>query len=286
MKKSFLLLCLFFTFWVYGQELDCQITINTQQVNQTNTQIFRTLEKSLHNFVNQTKWTSIKTLANEKISCSMVFTITHYANNQITADLDIQSVRPIFNSIYSSTILNFKEKNIHFSYTENEPILFNPNVFTSNLTSIIAFYSYLIIGLDADTFSFLGGSSYFREAQNIVINAQNSGDTQWEPNGQNNRWSLITELVNEDNNIYRNFLYQYHRYGLDKLAENTDYAKEQLSTIILSLKSLKNKRLNNILLQLLLNSKTDEIINLFPSQTQNPNSLEVKKVLEEITPFH
>lgn len=283
MKNIFTLLGLLAIISIYAQELDCKITINTQQINQTNVRIFKVLEKNLQEFVNQTQWTSIKSLPNEKIHCSMIFSITSYANNQFTADLDIQSVRPVFGSAYVSTILNHREKNIRFSYLENEPIFFNPNVFTSNLTSIIAYYSYLIIGLDADTFSFLGGNPYFREAQTIVANAQNSGDDKWLQNQENNRWRMITDLMN-DNNTYRDFLYQYHRYGLDQLAENID-AKEQISKMILNLKNLKNNRQNSILLHLFVNAKKQEITDLFSSGKSVSNASELQKMLEDLGLF-
>ena len=146
----------------------------------------RAAEKSVQELVNRTQWTSLKVLPNEKIQCSLVFTITNYENNQITADVQIQSSRPVYNSVYQSNILNYREKSVTFTYLENEPLFFNSNTYTSELTSLVAYYVLLIIGLDADTFALGGGNSYYQEALSVVLNAQVSGNIAWQQLGDNN----------------------------------------------------------------------------------------------------
>ena len=130
------ILCMLISSFSAAQELLCKVTINTQQVNQTNQKIFQNLEKSLQEFINQTQWTSIKTLPNERIDCSFVLTIKKYENNDFQVDIQIQSSRPVYGSAYQTTLLNYQEKNIAFSYLENEPLFFNPNSFSSNLSSM------------------------------------------------------------------------------------------------------------------------------------------------------
>lgn len=280
---------LFISLWlittsVSAQELDCLVSVNTQQVNQTNQRIFKRLEKSLQEFVARTQWTSLKVLPNEKIESSITLTITGYENNRFVADVQLQVTRPVFASVYRTNLLNYREQNVKFSYMENEPLYFNSNTFTSNLTSTIAFYVYVMIGLDADSFSLLGGTPYYREALSVVQNAQSSEDTAWQQTGENNRWQLITDLLSNQYITYREILYQYHRLGLDKLTSD-DASKQEIANSLLQLQKLKSGRLNNIVLQLFFDAKTDEIVSLFSEGEPISNSTELKNTLTSLAPL-
>lgn len=269
---------------ISAQELNCLVSVNTQQVNQTNQQIFKTLEKSLQEFVNRTQWTSLKVLPNEKIESSITFTITNYENNRFVADIQLQATRPVFASVYQTNLLNYRERNVKFSYMENEPLYFNANTFTSDLTSAIAFYVYIIIGLDADSFSLFGGTPYYRQALSVVQNAQISGDTVWQQTGKNNRWQLVTDLLSNQYITYREVLYQYHRLGIDKLTSD-ETSKQEIANSLLQLQKLKSGQLNNFMLQLFFDAKTDEIVNLFSEGNPISNSSELKNILTSLSPL-
>lgn len=283
MRKLYIFLW-FISVAVSAQELDCSVSINTQQINQTNQQVFKILEKSLQEFINRTQWTSLKVLPNEKIESSLTLTITNYENNRFVADVQIQVIRPIFASVYQSTLLNYREKNVKFSYIENESLFFNANTFTSELTSIVAFYAYMMIGLDADSFSFLGGTPYYQNALSVVQNAQSSSDTAWQQTGENNRWQLVNDLLSNEYVAYREVLYQYHRLGLDKLSSN-ETSKEQIANILLQLQKLRNTRLNNFVVQLFFDAKTDEIVNIFSEGKALKNASELRNILTTLAPL-
>ncbi|MGB5236125.1 MAG: DUF4835 family protein, partial [Flavobacteriaceae bacterium] len=152
--------------------MNCVITINSDQVNQTNQQVFGTLEKSLNNFINTSRWSNRIYNENERVNARMFITITEYASPNFKATIQIQSSRPVFNTNYESPILNYKDNQFNFSYIEFEPLVFNPNSFESNLIGVVSFYAYIILGLDADTFSLEGGTEYYQQAQQIVTQAQ------------------------------------------------------------------------------------------------------------------
>ncbi|MDO4881004.1 MAG: DUF4835 family protein [Capnocytophaga sp.] len=269
----------------FAQELACKVAINTQQVNQTNQKIFQTLEKSLQEFINQTQWTSIKTLPNERIDCSFVFTITKYENNDFQADIQIQSSRPVYGSAYQTTVLNHLEKGISFSYLENEPLFFNPNSFTSNLSSIIAYYAFIIIGLDADTFAENGGRPFFENAFSVVLNAQSSSDRAWTQTGENNRWQLATDML-EGFAPFHKTMYEYHRKGLDIMASDQKGGKENITNAILNLQQLKSGRINNFPISLFFNAKNDEIFQIFSSGKPTENIQKIKEVLDNLAPLY
>ncbi|TFG74877.1 MAG: DUF4835 family protein, partial [Flavobacteriales bacterium] len=160
----FLLTCLF----MKAQELNCTITVNSDQVSLTNRQIFKTLERSLNDFINKNKWTNRALKDNEKINAQMFVTITDFDSNRFKGTLQIQSSRPVFNTSYETPIFNYKDNDFDFEYIEFQPFVFNENVYDSNLVSVISYYVYVILGLDADTFSLEGGNDYYRVAQKIV----------------------------------------------------------------------------------------------------------------------
>lgn len=279
------ILCMLISSFSAAQELLCKVTINTQQVNQTNQKIFQNLEKSLQEFINQTQWTSIKTLPNERIDCSFVLTIKKYENNDFQADIQIQSSRPVYGSAYQTTLLNYQEKNIAFSYLENEPLFFNPNSFSSNLSSIIAYYAYIIIGLDADTFAENGGQPFFKNAFSVVLNAQASTDRAWLQTGENNRWQLATDML-EGFDAFHKVMYEYHRKGLDFMANDIKTGKENIANAILELNKIKNLRINNFPLLLFFNAKSDEITEIFSVGKPFDNVQKVKETLESLAPLY
>ena len=284
MRKLILLCLLIFTMTANAQELSCRVTVNTQRINQTNQRAFVTLQRALQEFVNKTQWTDIKARENERINCSFVLTLSSYENNNFKADLQVQASRPVYGSTYPTPLLNYQEKDITFSYLENEPIYFNPNTFTSNLSSIIAYYALIIIGLDADTFAPNGGNPYFEQALAVVLNAQSSSDSAWQQNGSNNRWQMVTDLLAEDFVGFHKALYTYHRQGLDLMAQDIQKGKNQIGAALLELSQINNSRINRFVSQLFFDAKADEISQLLSGGKPLDKKEEVRAVLLKLAP--
>lgn len=284
MRKLILLCLLIFTMTANAQELSCRVTVNTQRINQTNQRAFVTLQRALQEFVNKTQWTDIKARENERINCSFVLTLSSYENNNFKADLQVQASRPVYGSTYPTPLINYQEKDITFSYLENEPIYFNPNTFTSNLSSIIAYYALIIIGLDADTFAPNGGNPYFEQALAVVLNAQSSSDSAWQQNGSNNRWQMVTDLLAEDFAGFHKTLYTYHRQGLDLMAQDIQKGKNQICAALLELNQIKNSRINRFVSQLFFDAKADEISQLLSGGKPLDKKEEVRAVLLKLAP--
>ena len=286
MKK---ILCVLFacvlSFQVTSQELNAQVIVNSDLVNQTNQQIFKTLERTLKEFINTQVWTEKVFLNQEKINCSFVFNLSAYSNDQFEATLQVQSERPVYQTNYDSPVLNFLDKDITFSYQEFQPLFFNESSFESNLISLISFYAYVIIGLDADTFLQNGGNRYFEKARQVVNLAQSSVRKGWKPgDGLRNRFWLIDSLRSNTFKEYRQTMYNYHRSGLDQMTNDPIAGKKALMLSIQDLEPLFQRRPNAFLLQLFFDAKVEEIVNLF----QEGPKIDFKKtedVLKKIAPF-
>ena len=286
MRKLILLCLLIFTMTANAQELSCRVTVNTQRINQTNQRAFVTLQRALQEFVNKTQWTDIKARENERINCSFVLTLSSYENNNFKADLQVQASRPVYGSTYPTPLLNYQEKGVTFSYLENEPIYFNPSNFTSNLSSFIAYYALIIIGVDADTFSPDGGKPYFEKALAVVLNAQGSGDNAWLQNGSNNRWQMITDLLSNDFSAIHKVLYTYHRQGLDLMSQDTQKAKNGIGEALLMLNELNYSRINRFMAQLFFDAKTEELIQILSEGKPLEKKQEVQNILLKLAPTH
>jgi|TARA_X000000950_G_scaffold218370_1_gene262833 hypothetical protein len=286
MNRFFVFLSLFcFCRQLNAQELNAQVIVNSDLVNQTNQQIFKTLERSLNEFINTQVWTNQDFLAQEKITCSFVFNLSGYSNDRFEATLQVQSQRPVFDTNYDSPILNFLDKDIVFSYQEFQPLFYNESSFESNLVSLVSFYALVILGLDADSFSPNGGNSYFEAARQIVNLAQNTSSKGWKPSdGIRNRFWLIDALRSNTFREYRQALYTYHRKGLDQMTTDSKVGKTALMEAIQQLEPMFQRRPNAFLLQLFFDAKVEEIVNLF----QEGAKVDFKKteaVLKKIAPF-
>lgn len=257
----FLVLSLSF---VQAQELNCVVKVNADQVGRTNTQVFNTLEKSLSDFINKTNWTGKEYKVNERINCSMVINVTGYDSDKFTATIQVQSSRAVYNSTYSSPVFNYNDKDFSFSYTEFQNLNFNPANFDSNLVSVIAFYSYFIIGMDSDTFSLNGGISSFEIAQQITTVAQNAGYKGWSQGDSNqNRFHLINDILSNTFSTYREAMLKYHLEGLDIMNEDLKKAKEKIKSSIALFLKINSIRPNAFLTRIFFDAKSDEIVSIF-----------------------
>jgi len=246
-----------------AQQLNCTVTVNSDKLSNANQQVFKTLETSLNEFVNKTDWTGQSLKQSEKISCSMYITIESNNSDQFTATLQVQSSRPIYNSSYSSPVVNFNDKDFSFRYTEFENLLFNPTSFESNLVSVISFYSYIILGMDQDTFVFESGDSNFEVAQNISNLAQQSGYKGWsQSDGNQNRYFLINDLLSGSFSTVRKSSLDYH-LGLDLMSKDLKLAKEKIKGTLLDLGKFNSSKPNAFLTRIFFDAKSDEILSVF-----------------------
>jgi len=265
MRKILQIIVFFFTITqVNSQELKCTITVNSDKIPGSNKQIFTTLENSLNEFVNQTRWTSSNYKPQERIDCNLTLTILEQSGNDFKGHIQIQSSRPVYNSSYLTPVFNFKDDDFSFQYAEFEPLQFNENTFESNLVSVISFYVYTILGFDADTFSLNGGTPHFTKAQNVLVQAQQSGYAGWNQNdGSGTRFTLIDNILSPTYSLFRNALYTYHLNGLDIMSGTMQKAKENIAESIENLKSIFNIRPNAFLLRVFMDSKAAEIVSVF-----------------------
>jgi hypothetical protein len=247
-----------------AQELNCTVTVNTQNLSNANQQVFKNLETSLNEFVNQTQWTGKTYKPNEKINCSMFINILSNTSDQFVATIQVQSSRLVYDSSYSSPVVNFNDKDFSFSYTQYQQLLFNPAEFDSNLVSVISFYSYLILGMDADTFVPLAGDSYFDIAQNIANVAQQSGYKGWNQSdgGLQSRYFLIRDILSPAYNEVRQTSSLYHS-GLDAMSTDLKAAKEKIKMALLNLGKFNATKPNALVTRVFFDAKSDEIESIF-----------------------
>ena len=269
-----------------AQELNAQFVVNADLVDQTNQQIFETLEGSLYEFINSQSWSTQDFFPQEKITCSFVLNLSSYNASKFEGTLQIQSQRTIFDSNYDSPVLNFLDKDISFTYQEFQPLFYSPASYESNLVSLISFYVYIIMGINSDSLQFKGGDSYFEQAQRIVNLSQQSGAMGWKQNDSNrNRFWLSDTMRSNTFREYREALYTYHRKGLDLMTENPMEAKNNIINALLPLENLYDRRPNAMLLQMFFDAKADEIVNLF-SDGPEVDFDRASKMLKKIAPFY
>lgn len=263
MNKIVTFFLLFIFGFVQAQQLNCTVTVDAQRLSVTNQQVFKTLQTSISEFVNKTDWTGQAVKQNEKINCSIYITVSGNNSDQFTATIQVQSSRPVFNSSYASPILNYNDKDFSFRYIEFENLIFNPASFDSNLVSILSFYSYIILGIDADTFVMESGNPYFEIAQNILNVAQQGGSKGWsQADGNQNRYFLINDILSPAFKQIRQTMFDYHA-GLDLMTQDLKTSKEKIKASIIDLGKLNASRPNAFLTRVFFDAKSDEIVSLF-----------------------
>lgn len=284
-KLLVLFTLLLFANEINSQELNCLVKINYDQVAGSNRQVFVTLENALSEFINKTKWTDRVVQAEERVDCAMNIIITSRNDNTFNATLQVQSSRPIYGSSYLTPILNIKDNDFTFRYNEFDPLNYNRNAFDSNLISTIVFYVYTILGVDADTFSKFGGDFELKEAQNVMLQAQQSGLASWQNVvGKQNRYLLIDNMLAPKLKKYREVLYDYHIKGMDNFVSNKEFAKQTIETSVLSMEQLFNKTVGNYLIRIFFDAKANEIVNIYSDGPRTKNSSNVSTTLKRISP--
>ena len=284
-KLVFLFALLLLTINTNAQELNCLVNINYNQVQGSNTQVFKTLQQALAEFINQTKWTNREVKPEERINCAMNIIINSRNDNTFDADLQIQSTRPVYGATYETPLLNIRDNDFNFSYNEFEPLIYNINSFDSNLVSTIVFYVNIILGVDADSFKLKAGEPYLKEAQNAMLQAQQSGLSSWQNVvGKQNRFLLIDNLLSSKLSDFRIGMYNYHRKGLDNFSSNPTFAKQTVEDAVISMENLFNKTVGNYLIRVFFDAKSDEIVNIYSEGPKTRKLNRLTKVLQTISP--
>lgn len=249
-----------------AQELNCKVKIIHSQIQGTNNSVFETLETAIREFMNNRSWTEMQYKPQERIDCTLNFTIKQYkaAENSFTGELLFQLTRPVYNSTYNTTVFSMRDDNISFTYKEYDPLEFNISTMDNNLTAILAYYAYLFIGMDMDTFAPLGGSDVLHTVENIVNNAQNLGEKGWKAFDDNrNRHGIINDYMESSMEPFRMLMYQYHRNGLDEMANNADRGRAAITDAIGLLQEAHSNKPLSDLPQIFTDYKRDEIVNIY-----------------------
>ncbi len=268
---------------VNAQELNCTVEVNADQIESSSKEVFETLKQAISEYVNTNKWTNAQFAVNEKIECRMYFTIKSYSDDTFSGDLQVQSMRPVYNSSYTTTILNFKDTDIEFTYVENEPLVYSELSMESNLTAIINFYCFMIIAMDFDTFSLEGGTPYYEMAANVVRLAQSSGESGWKAFENNkNRSAVLSAYTNNATRGIRSILYNYHRLGLDQMAVSVDKGRATVTSCIEELKKVYDVAPMSVCLSMFRDAKLDELVNIY----SKAGTTEKNKVYELLYPLY
>jgi len=285
MKKSLGLVFALASLFSFGQELNCRVIVDAQQVQTTERAVFSEMETEFAQFLNTTKWTNDDFEEEEVITCNLLITISEMPSIGVfSASVQILSSRPIYNSSYESVVMNFADRDWQFEYVQSQPLQFNENSFINNITSLLAYYAYIIIGFDYDTFSELGGSPYFDKAFEIVNIAQNSNYPGWQQfNSVRNRYWLVENLRSPQLEPLRKAYYSYHRNGLDMIMEERQEAETTIVQALGEIQKANRARPRSILLISFMDAKSEELIQVF-TESPLPTKRQVYNLLNNIDP--
>lgn len=286
----FILSAIFLASSLLSQELRCNIQITSQQVQGTNRQVFQTLQSAMNEFINGRAWSNYKFTTSERIECSMLFNIQDYSGDQFKGTLQIQVRRPVFNSSYNTVLLNYVDNDLDFTYAEYQPLEFSETSHLSNLTSILAYYANIILGLDFDSYAFKSGTEFFQKAERIVNNAQNANEKGWragESTSRRNRYWLINNILDEEFSPVREFVYNYHRLGLDLMYDKPVDGRITIAESLTLLQEVYRNRPDPFMhfFQVILDAKSDEFVSIFQGSMEDEKR-RVLAVLNQIDPTH
>ncbi|MDO5570265.1 MAG: DUF4835 family protein [Bacteroidales bacterium] len=278
---------LFSRITILGQELNAKVSVNSENIEGTYTQIFSSMQRDVTEFLNSQKWTANNFLNNEKIECSFLISIKSVpSSDKYSCELTVQARRPVYNSSYMTSIFNFIDKNVEFEYLENKPLIYNETSIDDNLVAVLAFYSYMIIGYDYESFSLKGGEPYFRLAESVVNKSQNLNEKGWKPyESPRNRFAIVNAVLDKAVSSFENLWYDYHRSGLDNMSQNPEKGRNRISSALETLKDIKSASPQSVLLDNFIDSKIDEIVNIY-SKADSKEKETVYTLLQDIYPSY
>lgn len=287
LRRALVVLLVLWAGLLRGQELKVNLMVNSQAVQGTNTSVFESLERDLKEFLGNTRWTDLVYAEAEKIECNFALVVKSYSKDGLMmCDLQVQASRPVYGTSYTTTLVNVRDQNVNFHYQEFDRLEIDGTSYDNNLTAIMAYYCYLVIGCDLDSYSKRGGTALFQQANQIVMTCQSKSDENevagwraFESRGSRNRYSLISNLTDSRYESVRDFYYQYHRLALDNMAKNVVNARAMIAEGIESMRSLNRDYPGSAIVLTFLDSKNDELINIFKKGTPE----EKKKVVDSLT---
>ena len=290
LRLQYIIISIFFISSIKSQELNCNVRVTYPQIAGTSVQVYKTMQKDLYEFMNSTKWTKNVFNNNERIQCAIIINVTSKSGNNFVSTIQVQSNRPVYGTSYQSPLLNLKEDDddFDFEYIENQNIEFSENRHGSNLLSVMAFYAYIIIGMDYDTFSSEGGTEYFQKAQRIVNNAQSSTNKGWkafEAKKQDNRYFLVENLLNSRYGAIRRGMYRYHRLGLDRMGDRLEAGRTEIAESLRYLQKVYRTNKNLYLTKVVLDAKSNEIVDIFSGSFAAEKN-KVYNIMKEIDQIH
>ncbi|MBO4812046.1 MAG: DUF4835 family protein [Prevotella sp.] len=269
MKRLLPILFFFFTLLpsATAQELQVKVTINHSQVQGTNKSVFENLQQTMEQFMNEHQWTALQFQENERIQCTFSITVSKYdaSANKFTGSATIQANRPVYNSAYTTTLYNNRDKNFDFEFVEFDQFNFNEEVIDNQLVALMAYYAYLIIGLDLDSFAPMGGTDVLQRCMNLVNNAQNLGFAGWKSfDDDRNRFAIINDYLDEAMKPFRQLQYDYYRKGLDEMAQNVERGRTNVTTALQEcLKKAHDDKPLSMLPQIWTEFKRDELASIY-----------------------
>lgn len=289
MRKIVFIVLLFVCSCLSAQELNCSVTINSDQIEGSNKQVYSTLETSIEEYMNQNRWTNMTFAEQEKIECSMMIIVKSVTDNLYTCEMTLQSKRPVYGTTYTTPLLNLNDASFNFTYQEFDRIEYQQNQFTTNLTAMLAYYCYLIIGHDMDSYQRLGGTPYFQACEEICNACQSASMDNIEQKGwlafdsNRNRYALINNLLDEAFSKYRNYYYDYHRLGLDEMSANVTNGRARIAEGIPVLKEAYRARPATYVINTFLDAKAEELVDIFRKGTDKEKT-DVYNLLMDIDP--
>jgi hypothetical protein len=288
MKKVFLIFSLLLLFFhINAQEFDCQISVSAPKMEGTDKRILETLQSAMYEFLNNRKWSNYNFQTQERIECSILLTVNdRLGSDEYKGTLNLVLRRPVLNTAYNTILLNHIDKDFQFRYSEYQPLDYSDGQFSSNLTSVLAFYSYMFLGLYFDSFSPYGGSPFYEKAQGVVNSAQNAQEGGWKAyEGQKNRFWMVENIQNSANSQLRDFLYKFNRQGLDVMYDKLEQGRTAITESLELLQKMYVAKPDLFLLKLILDTKRDELVNIYSDQRVPPmDKTNVVNLLKEIDP--
>ncbi len=270
-----------------AQELEAKVVVNHQKIQGTNTSVFTTLQDAMTEFLNTRKWTNAQYAARERIVCSFNLIVNEYSDDgRFACNLMVQANRPVYNASYNTTVFNFNDNAVNFNYIEHDKLEFSDDMIDNNLTAVLAYYAYLIIGLDMETFALKGGTDILHKAENVVNNAQMIGEDGWKAFGDSkNRHALVNDYMNGSMEPYRQLMYDYHRKGLDEMAQNAERGRSNITTSLPLLEKARQDKPMSALPQLFTEIKKDELLGIYSKGTTKEKE-EVVRILSLVNPSY
>jgi hypothetical protein len=270
---------------VSAQEFRCAVQVESRKVQGTNRSVFETMQKDLMEFMNNMNWTDHIYTPEERIECNILINIQEViSSDEFKGSIQVQARRPVYNTSYNTVLFNWKDQDMHFRYVENQPLIYNPNTFDSNLIAVLAYYAYMILGFDYDSFKLYGGTPYYQKAENIVNRAQQARESGWKSfENKRNRYWITEKVMNEYHRPLRKCMYEYHIKGLDVMQEKTEEGRAQILKSLEELRRIQRQDPGSVMLQVFFTAKSDELVNIFTESFSMEKGRAVN-LLKEVDP--